>query len=71
MGGGTGSGFGARIEEELSVEYSYKKQKMAFKIFNSPRLSTSVVEPYNAILASRTMLEYNDITLAFDNQSLY
>ena len=42
MGGGTGAGMGAALEERLSVEYG-KKYKVGFKIFNSPDIKNGSV----------------------------
>jgi len=34
-------------------------------------VSTSMVEPYNAILSSHSMIENSEITLLYDNEALY
>ncbi|XP_020786411.2 tubulin alpha-1C chain-like [Boleophthalmus pectinirostris] len=69
-GGGTGSGFTSLLMEHLSEEYS-KKTKMQFSIYPSPQLSTAVVEPYNAVLATHTNMEYSDCRFMMDNEALY
>lgn len=47
FGGGTGSGFGALVLERLSTDYG-KKSKLEFSVYPAPKLSNSVVEPYNS-----------------------
>jgi tubulin alpha len=51
LGGGTGSGLGSLILERLSTDYN-KKTKVNINVFPSSNMFTSVVEPYNAVLAS-------------------
>eukprot|EP00771_Trimastix_marina_P001289 gnl/Trimastix_PCT/2350.p1 GENE.gnl/Trimastix_PCT/2350~~gnl/Trimastix_PCT/2350.p1 ORF type:complete len:473 (+),score=58.63 gnl/Trimastix_PCT/2350:716-2134(+) len=69
-GGGTGSGFGANLLEHLSILYG-KKIKATMTLLPSPHMSSLVVEPYNAVLATHAMLEHNDATICMDNESLY
>ena len=59
FGGGTGSGFGALLLERLSADYG-KKSKLEFSVYPAPQLSSSVVEPYNAVLTTHTTLEHSD-----------
>lgn len=70
FGGGTGSGFGSLLLERLSVDYG-KKSKIEFAIYPSPRISTSVVEPYNSVLCTHAMMEHSDISFMVDNEALY
>ncbi|KAB7507849.1 Tubulin alpha-3 chain [Armadillidium nasatum] len=70
FGGGTGSGFGSLLLEELSVEYP-KKSKLCFSIYPAPQVSTAVVEPYNSILFTHTTLEHADVTFMVDNEAIY
>merc|ERR1712093_224263 len=65
FGGGTGSGFGALLLERLSTDYG-KKSKLEFAVYPSPRMSSSVVEPYNSVLTTHTTLEHVDCSLRFD-----
>ncbi len=69
-GGGTGSGLGSLILERLAVDFS-RKTKMSFTITPSPRVSTAVVEPYNAVLSTHSLLEFSDLTFNLDNEALY
>ncbi|EQC30954.1 tubulin alpha chain [Saprolegnia diclina VS20] len=70
VGGGTGSGLGALLLERLSVDYG-RKSKLGFTIYPSPQLSTAVVEPYNAVLATHALLEHTDISILLDNEAIY
>lgn len=70
VGGGTGSGFGSLLLQRLSIHYG-KKSKLGVTIYPSPQISTSVVEPYNSILSTHTLLEDTDISVLFDNEALY
>jgi len=69
-GGGTGSGLGSLLLERLAVDFS-RKTKMSFAITPSPQISTAVVEPYNAVLSTHSLLEYSDLTFNLDNEALY
>ncbi|KAF6142158.1 hypothetical protein GIB67_037076 [Kingdonia uniflora] len=57
VGGGTGSGLGSLLLERLSVDYG-KKSKLGFTVYPSPPVSTSVVEPYNSVLSTHSLLEH-------------
>ncbi|ORX47143.1 tubulin-domain-containing protein [Hesseltinella vesiculosa] len=70
FGGGTGSGFGALLMEQLSSNHG-KKAKLEFSIYPAPQLSTSVVEPYNSILTTHTTLEHSDVSFLMDNEAIY
>jgi tubulin alpha len=67
VGGGTGSGFGSLLLERLSVDF-HKKSKLDFCVFPSPQVSTSVVEPYNAVLSTHSLLEHTDVAFMLDNE---
>jgi len=70
LGGGTGSGFGSLLLEQLSLEYG-KKAKLEFAVYPAPQVSTSVVEPYNTVLTTHTTLEHADCTFMVDNEAIY
>src|SRR3569833_1793011 len=70
FGGGTGSGFGALLLERLSTEYG-KKCKLEFAVYPAPRVSTAVVEPYNAVLSTHSTIENSDCTFLVDNEAVY
>jgi len=69
VGGGTGSGFGALLLDRL--QELGKKPKLDFCIYPSPRVSTSVVEPYNSVLATHSLLEQTDCAFMLDNEAIY
>ncbi|EEP76491.1 tubulin alpha-1 chain [Uncinocarpus reesii 1704] len=70
FGGGTGSGFGALLLERLSTDYG-KKSKLEFAVYPAPRLSSAVVEPYNAVLSTHSTIENSDCTFLVDNEAVY
>ncbi|CDF36897.1 alpha-tubulin [Chondrus crispus] len=70
VGGGTGSGLGSLLLERLSVDYG-KKCKLGFTVYPSPQVSTSVVEPYNSVLATHSLLEHLDVGVVLDNEAIY
>merc|ERR1712203_1083266 len=70
VGGGTGSGLGALLLERLSVDYG-RKSKLSFTIYPAPQVSTAVVEPYNCVLSTHSLLEHTDVSFMVDNEALY
>lgn len=70
FGGGTGSGFGALLLERLSIEYG-KKSKLEFAVYPAPQVSSSVVEPYNAVLSTHSTIEHADCSFLVDNEAVY
>jgi tubulin alpha len=70
FGGGTGSGFTSLLMERLSVDYG-KKAKFEFAVYPAPKVSTAVVEPYNAVLTTHTTLEHTDCAFMVDNEAIY
>ena len=70
VGGGTGSGFGSLLLEQLSADYG-KKSKLDFCIYPSPQVSTAVVEPYNSVLSTHALLEHTDVAFMLDNEAIY
>jgi tubulin alpha len=70
VGGGTGSGLGALILERIAVDYR-KKSKLGFELYPSPTISTCVVEPYNALLATHWLLDHTEVSLLLDNEAIY
>ncbi|KAJ9581342.1 hypothetical protein L9F63_023480, partial [Diploptera punctata] len=70
FGGGTGSGFTSLLMEELSKSYS-RKSKLEFAVYPAPKVSTAVVEPYNAILTTHTTLNDSDCAFMVDNEAIY
>ncbi|ORC76609.1 putative alpha tubulin, partial [Trypanosoma theileri] len=70
VGGGTGSGLGALLLERLSVDYG-KKSKLGYTVYPSPQVSTAVVEPYNSVLSTHSLLEHTDVAAMLDNEAIY
>ncbi len=70
VGGGTGSGHTSLLLERLATDYP-KKPKLAFSIYPAPMVSTAVVEPYNAVLTTHSLLEFTDVDFVFDNEAIY
>nr|NP_001187422.1 tubulin alpha-2 chain [Ictalurus punctatus]ADO28622.1 tubulin alpha-2 chain [Ictalurus punctatus] len=69
-GGGTGSGFTSLFTERLCNDYG-KKTRISVPVYPAPRISTAVVEPYNAILNTHATLEHNDVSFLIDNEAVY
>ena len=69
-GGGTGSGLGSLLLERLSVDYS-KKSKLCYTVYPSPKISTAVVEPYNSVLTTHSLLDYASVVSCLDNEAVY
>lgn len=69
-GGGTGSGFGTLLLSTLVDEYD-KQSKLQFLVFPSPTISTAVVEPYNAVLATHGSLSTSECAFTIDNEAVY
>jgi tubulin alpha len=70
IGGGSGSGISCLLLDKLQQDFG-KKTKMSFSLMPSPQISTSVVEPYNAVLALHQMIERTDVSVMLDNEALY
>jgi len=70
LGGGTGSGLGSLVL--LKLRDAYPDRILAsFSVYPSPKVSDTVVEPYNALLSSHQLLENSDETFVIDNEALY
>jgi tubulin alpha len=71
FGGGTGTGFGSLLLERLSVDFA-KKSKFEFAVFPSPQISTTIVEPYNCVLAAHVKInQHSNCAFVVDNEALY
>jgi len=70
LGGGTGSGLGTFVL--LKLRDLYPDLLLAtFSVYPSPKVSDTVVEPYNAVLSSHQLIENADETFVIDNEALY
>merc|ERR1712117_374785 len=70
LGGGTGSGMGTLLLLKIRDAYP-DKITCTYSVFPSPKVSDTVVEPYNAVLSSHQLLENSDETFVIDNEALY
>ena len=61
---------GALLLERLSVVYG-RKSKLGFTIYPSPQIATAVVEPYNSVLSTHSLLEHTDVAVILDNEAIY
>ncbi|KAI8906755.1 tubulin/FtsZ family protein [Gorgonomyces haynaldii] len=66
LGGGTGSGLGSLIREEYP-----DRMICTYSVVPSPKVSDTVVEPYNAMLTINQLIENSDETFCIDNEALY
>ncbi|KAL0281987.1 UNVERIFIED_CONTAM: Tubulin beta-1 chain [Sesamum radiatum] len=56
LGGGTGSGMGTLLISKIREEYP-DRMMLTFSVFPSPKVSDTVVEPYNATLSVHQLLK--------------
>ncbi|WRH68259.1 MAG: hypothetical protein RSE13_08600 [Planktothrix sp. GU0601_MAG3] len=70
LGGGTGSGLTAQLMAALSARYG-KRTKLQFAIFPTPKLSTSILEPYNMVLSTHYTNDHSDCCFPMDNDAIY
>jgi tubulin beta len=70
LGGGTGSGMGTLILSMIREEYP-DRITSTYSVVPSPKVSDTVVEPYNAIMAFQYLIEDSDATFCIDNEALY
>ena len=59
LGGGTGSGMGTLLISKIREEYP-DRMMMTFSVVPSPKVSDTVVEPYNATLSVHQLVENAD-----------
>ncbi|XP_070981469.1 tubulin beta-4 chain-like [Oncorhynchus clarkii lewisi] len=70
LGGGTGSGMGTLLINKIQEEYP-DRMMATFSVVPSPKVSDTVVEPYNATLSVHQLLENTDETFCIDNEAIY
>ncbi|KAF8636799.1 hypothetical protein AX17_003261 [Amanita inopinata Kibby_2008] len=70
LGGGTGAGLGSLLLSKLREEFP-DRMLATFSILPSPKVSETVVEPYNALLSINQLVDNGDLTLCIDNEALY
>ncbi|XVF60664.1 hypothetical protein PTKIN_Ptkin08bG0066400 [Pterospermum kingtungense] len=69
-GGGTGSGMGTLLISKIKEEYP-DRMMLTFSVFPSPKVSDTVVEPYNATLSVHQLVENAEECMVLDNEALY
>lgn len=70
LGGGTGSGMGTLLVSRIREEYP-DRMMATFSVVPSPKVSDTIVEPYNATLSIHQLVENADETFCIDNEALY
>jgi len=70
LGGGTGSGMGTLLVSKIREEYP-DRMICTFSVMPSPKVSDTVVEPYNATLSVHQLVENADEVMCIDNEALY
>merc|ERR1712078_817881 len=66
----TGSGMGTLLISKIREEYPDRIMN-TFSVVPSPKVSDTVVEPYNATLSVHQLVENTDETYCIDNEALY
>jgi len=70
LGGGTGSGMGTLLISKVREEFP-DRMMCTYSVFPSPKVSDTVVEPYNATLSVHQLVENADEVVVIDNEALY
>lgn len=70
LGGGTGAGLGTLLLSKVREEYP-DRMLATFSILPSPKVSETVVEPYNAMLSMHQLVDNSDLSICIDNEALY
>lgn len=70
LGGGTGSGMGTLMISKIREEYPDRIMN-TYSVVPSPKVSDTVVEPYNATLSVHQLVENTDESYCIDNEALY
>merc|ERR1712176_315187 len=65
-----GSGMGTLLLLKIRDAYP-DRITTTYSVYPSPKVSDTVVEPYNAVLSSHQLLENSDETFIVDNEALY
>jgi len=70
LGGGTGSGMGTLLLSKVREEFP-DRMMCTYSVVPSPKVSDTVVEPYNATLSVHQLVENADEVCVIDNEALY
>lgn len=68
LGGGTGAGMGTLLISKVREEYPDRIME-TFSVIPSPKVSDTVVEPYNAVLSFHQLVENADECFLLDNEA--
>ena len=70
LGGGTGAGMGTLLISKIREEFP-DRMMATFSVVPSPKVSDTVVEPYNATLSIHQLVENSDETFCIDNEASF
>jgi tubulin beta len=70
LGGGTGSGMGTLLVSKIREEFP-DRMLVTYSVMPSPKVSDTVVEPYNCTLSVHQLVENADAVFSIDNEALY
>ncbi|KAI3920992.1 hypothetical protein MKW92_046623 [Papaver armeniacum] len=70
MRGGTGSGMKTLLISKISEEYP-DRMMLTFSMFTPPKVSDTVMEPYNATLSVHQLVENADESMVCDTEAFY
>jgi len=70
LGGGTGSGMGTLLVSKIREEFP-DRMLCTYSVMPSPKVSDTVVEPYNCTLSVHQLVENADAVFSIDNEALY
>lgn len=70
LGGGTGSGMGTLLVSKIREEFP-DRMLCTYSVMPSPKVSDTVVEPYNCTLSVHQLIENADAVFSIDNEALY
>merc|ERR1712110_618182 len=65
-----GSGMGTLLISKIREEYP-DRVMCTYSVFPSPKVSDTVVEPYNCVLSVHQLVENSDEAMLIDNEALY
>merc|ERR1719243_24245 len=68
--GQTGAGMGTLLISKIREEYP-DRVMLTFSVVPSPKVSDTVVEPYNCTLSVHQLVENSDESFCLDNEALY
>merc|ERR1712061_351318 len=63
-------GMGTLLISKIREEYP-DRVMCTFSVFPSPKVSDTVVEPYNCVLSVHQLVENSDESMLIDNEALY